>query len=247
VEEKMNHEPNIYGVDGDARKGAAAYTPLALALYDLAVLGFSNSFVWQCSSHVLLDFYNEHISDHHLDIGVGTGYFLDRCRFPSTAPKIALFDLNPHSLAKSAKRLRRYNPSCYMGNALQPIDIGRSGFDSISLNYLLHCLPGNLASKSIVFEHVKPLLREDGVIFGSTILGEGVRHNRLAKQLIKIYNVKGIFSNLSDRQSDLESGLKAHFDEPTIHIAGCVALFSARKRMARTVTGACRIPRNSLP
>ena len=118
--------------------------------------------------------------------------------------------------------------------------ISISGFDSISLNYLLHCLPGNLASKSIVFEHVKPLLRDGGVIFGSTILGEGVRHNPLAKQLMKIYNAKGIFSNLSDRQSDLEAGLKAHFDEHTIHIAGCVALFSARKRMARTVTGDCR-------
>jgi len=103
-------------------------------------------------------FYNQHISDKHLDIGVGTGYFLNRRRFPSTTLKIVFFDLNPHSLAKSAKRLRRYNPSCYMGNALQRIDIGMSGLDSISLNYLLHCLPGNLASKSIVFEHVKPLL-----------------------------------------------------------------------------------------
>jgi SAM-dependent methyltransferase len=237
---RMNHEPNIYGTDGDASKGAAVYTPLALALYDLAVLRISNSFVWECDSHVLLDFYNQHISDKHLDIGVGTGYFLDKCRFPSTAPTIALFDLNPHSLARSAKRLRRYNPSCYLGNALQRIDISMSGFDSISLNYLLHCLPGNLASKSIVFEHVKPLLRDGGVIFGSTILGEGVRHNPLAKKLMKIYNAKGIFSNLSDRRSDLESGLKAHFDEHTIHIAGCVALFSARRRMARTVTGDCR-------
>jgi len=124
-----------------------------------------------------------------------------------------------------------------LGNALQRIDISMSGFDSISLNYLLHCLPGNLASKSIVFEHVKPLLRDGGVIFGSTILGEGVRHNPLAKQLIKIYNATGVFSNLSDRQSDLEAGLKAHFDEPTIHIAGCVALFSARKRIAPAAVG----------
>ena len=240
VARKMNDEPNICGADEDARKGAAAYTPLALALYDLAVLRLSNSFVWQCPSHVLLDFYNQHISDKHLDIGVGTGYFLDRCRFPSSVPKVALFDLNPHSLAKSARRLRRYNPSCYLGNALQRIDIGMSGFGSISLNYLLHCLPGNLASKSIVFEHVKPLLRDGGVVFGSTILGEGVRHNLLAKQLMKTYNAKGIFSNLSDRQSDLEAGLKAHFDEHTMHIAGSVALFSARKRMARTATGDCR-------
>jgi len=234
VAEKMNHDVNIYEADGDTRKGAAVYTPLALALYDLAVLGLSNSFVWQCSSRLILDFYNQHISDKHLDIGVGTGYFLDKCRFPSTTPKIALFDLNPHSLAKSAKRLRRYNPSCYIGNALQRIDIGMSGFGSISLTYLLHCLPGNLASKSIVFEHVKPLLRDGGVIFGSTILGEGVRHNPLAKQLMKIYNAKGIFSNLSDQQSDLEAGLKAHFDQHAIHIVGCVALFSARKGLGES-------------
>jgi hypothetical protein len=235
VAEKMNHEVNIYGNDGDARKGAAVYTPAALALYDLAVLRFSNSFVWQCPSQRLLDLYNQHISDNHLDIGVGTGYFLDKCRFPSATPKIALFDLNPNSLAKSAKRLRRYNPSCYIGNVLDPIDIGMSGFGSISLNYLLHCLPGNLATKSIVFESVKPLLRDGGVIFGSTILGEGVRHNPLAKQLLKIYNAKGIFSNLSDRQSDLEAGLNAHFDEHTIHTVGSVALFIARKRKARSV------------
>ena len=225
----MNHEFNIHGVDGDARKGAAAYTPFTLALYDLAVLRLSNSLVWQCPSHVLLDFYNLHISDSHLDIGVGTGYFLDRCRFPSSAPKIALLDLNPHSLAKAAKRLRRYNPSCYIGNVLQGIDVGTSRFDSISLSYVLHCLPGNLASKSVVFSHVKSLLRDGGVIFGSTILGEGVRHNPLARQLMKLYNAKGIFSNLSDRQSDLEAGLKAYFKEHTIHVAGCVALFSAGK------------------
>lgn len=229
----MNHEPNIDRAEAATRRAVAVYTPLTLALYDLAVLRFSNSFVWQCSSRVLLNFYNEHVSDRHLDIGVGTGYFLDRCRFPSTQPKIALFDLNPHSLAKSAKRLRRYNPSCYVGNALQRIDISMSEFGSISLNYLLHCLPGNLATKSIVLEHVKPLLRDGGVVFGSTILGEGVRHNALAKQLMKSYNAKGIFSNWSDRQSDLEAGLKAHFDEHAIRIAGCVALFSARRPIIR--------------
>lgn len=225
---------HIGGTDRDAREAVAVYTPLTLAFYDLAVLRFSNSFVWQCPSHVLLDFYNQHISDKHLDIGVGTGYFLDKCRFPTTAPKIALFDLNPHSLAKSARRLHRYNPTCYTGNVLQRIDIGITELDSISLNYLLHCLPGNLASKSVVFEKVKPLLSDGGVIFGSTILGEGVRHNPLARQLMKIYNARGIFSNWSDRQSDLDAGLKAHFAEHTIHIEGCVALFSARKGLGES-------------
>jgi hypothetical protein len=224
-----SEQPPPLRTDEDAAKGAAVYTPSALALYDLFVLGFSNSFVWQCSSQSILDFYNEHISDRHLDIGVGTGYFLDKCRFPSATPTLALLDLNPNSLARTARRLRRYAPSCHTGNVLSPIDIGLSGFNSIGLNYLLHCLPGNLDSKSIVFGNVGPLLKEEGVVFGSTILGNAVQQNYLARKLMKTYNAKGIFSNVSDRQQDLEAGLRAHFTEYTIRMEGCVALFSARK------------------
>ena len=214
--------------DEDAARGAAAYTPATLALYDLFVLGFSNSMVWQCPSSGILEFYNQHISNRHLDIGVGTGYFLDKCRFPSNAPTLALLDLSPHSLSTTAKRLRRYDPSCHVGNVLRPIDIGMSGFESVGLNYLMHCLPGNLRSKSMVFDHVKPLLKKGGVVFGSTILGKDVPHNFLARQLLKGYNAKGLFSNLADSLQDLESGLKASFSESTIRIEGCVALFSAR-------------------
>lgn len=220
---------HMHATDNDAAKGAAAYTPFSLAFYDLAVLGLSNSFIWQCPTRLILDFYNEHISDKHLDVGVGTGYFLDRCQFPSTAPTVALLDLNPNSLAATAKRLRRYAPASHLGNVLEPINIGSSGFGSIGLNYLLHCVPGNLESKSIVFGHLKPLLKEGGVVFGSTILGRDVPHNFLARKLMGIYNTKGIFSNLSDCPQDLEAGLKAHFREYTIRVEGCVALFSARK------------------
>src|SRR6266481_1373959 len=105
-----------------------------------------------------------------------------------------------------------------------------ASFDSIGLNYLLHCVPGDLGSKSIVFEHVKPLLKGGGVVFGSTILGKAVQQNSLAKKMMEAYNAKGIFSNLSDRQQDLETELKAHFAEYTIRMEGCVALFSARKQ-----------------
>ncbi len=226
-----NQEPDVRSIDadGDARRGAAAYTPAALALYDLAVLGFSNSFVWKCPSHLILEFYNQHVSGKHLDIGVGTGYFLDRCRFPSNHPKVALFDLNPNSLAKAADSLRRFSPSCHLGNALKPIDIGSSGFDSVGLNYLLHCLPGTLVNKSAVFGHVADLLASGGAIFGTTILGKDVRHTFLARNLMKIYNAKGIFSNLSDRRQDLEAGLKKHFREYSVRIEGSVALFSGRK------------------
>jgi ubiquinone/menaquinone biosynthesis C-methylase UbiE len=214
----------------DTAKGAAAYTRTSLAIYDLFVLGFSNSFAWNCPSCVILDFYNRHVSDQHLDVGVGTGYFLDRCRFPVEKPAIALLDLNQNSLAATAKRLRRYQPSCHNADVLQPIDAGNSEFTSIGMNYLLHCLPGDLSTKSAAFSNLKPLLRSGGVIFGATILGKGVNQNLPARTLSGLYNRKGIFSNREDTLPDLEAGLREHFVDTAVRVQGCVALFSGRKR-----------------
>lgn len=63
------HQP-----DAAAAAGAAVYSKPLLSGYDLWVLGFSNTFVWRCPTRLLLEFYNEHISGNHLDVGVGTGY-----------------------------------------------------------------------------------------------------------------------------------------------------------------------------
>jgi hypothetical protein len=71
-----------------AAAGAAIYSKLFLSVYDFYVLGFSNSFVWQCPSRLILAFYNEHISGKQLDVGVGTGYFLDKCQFPVPIPRL---------------------------------------------------------------------------------------------------------------------------------------------------------------
>lgn len=209
--------------------GAAIYNKPVLSIYDLYVLGFSNTFVWQCPSRLTLDFYNENISGKHLDMGVGTGYFLDKCKFPTPNPTIALADLNANSLQTTAKRLQRYNPTTYIVNALEPFRIETAGFDSIAINYLLHCLPGNLLDKGAVFRNLKPLLNPNGgVIFGSTILGQGTRQNLLAKTLMRVYNSKGIFGNMDDNAADLENVLQDNFREYTIGFVGCVAFFVGR-------------------
>lgn len=68
--------------------GQAVYTKRTLALYDILVLGISNRLIWKCPTARLVDHYNTHLTANHLDVGVGTGYFLDRCRFPSATPQI---------------------------------------------------------------------------------------------------------------------------------------------------------------
>ena len=62
--------------------GQAVYTRRTLLAYDFVVLGLSNRFVWKCPTWQLEAHYNWHVSANHLDVGVGTGYFPDRCRFP---------------------------------------------------------------------------------------------------------------------------------------------------------------------
>jgi ubiquinone/menaquinone biosynthesis C-methylase UbiE len=210
-----------------ATAGAAVYTEAVLAAYDFYVLGFSNTFVWQCPSPRILDFYNEHVSNRHLDVGVGTAYFLNTCSFPTPTPKLALLDLNPNSLQVASRRVRRYAPTVHLANVLEPIALEPASFDSISLTYLLHCLPRNFASKGIVFQHLKPLLSEHGVLFGTTILGQGVQHNLLAKVHLKFYNSRKIFSNTHDSLEDLEGILEKHFQKYTLKVIGCVAFFAA--------------------
>src|SRR5882672_6298364 len=219
--------------EADVAKGAAVYSRAALMAYDAFVLGFSNSLAWRCPSRVLVEFYNQNVSADHLDIGVGTGYFLDRCKFPVASPRLTLVDLNPNCLRVTEKRLRRNHPSydlagCHLANVLEPGELGEAMFSSIGVNYLLHCLPGTMTTKSAVFANLRPWLRPDGVLFGATILGSGVNHGFLARKLMDIYNAKGIFSNRSDSMEGLQNELEKHFEESSVRVVGSVALFTAR-------------------
>ncbi|MEH1841106.1 MAG: methyltransferase [Nostoc sp.] len=209
----------------DTTSGAAIYNKSLLTTYDFFVLGLSNTFFWRCPTQLILDFYNQNISAKHLDVGVGTGYFLDNCKFPHSNPIITLVDLNPNSLEYTAQRIHRYNPTTLLADIFQPLP-SELTFDSIGLNYLLHCLPGNsILNKAVVFRNLNNSLNNGGVIFGTTILGKGVLHNFFARQLMRTYNAKGIFGNINDTHEDLETILKEYFRTYNIRIIGCVAFF----------------------
>jgi ubiquinone/menaquinone biosynthesis C-methylase UbiE len=207
--------------------GQAVYSPLVLSVYDVFVLGFSNHLLWRCPTAELRALYDRNVSAHHLDIGVGTGYFLDRARWPVPSPAITLLDLNANSLAAAARRIERYSPKTATADALQPLpDLGR--FDSMGLCYLLHCLPGAIPSKAAVFDNIRPLLAPGARVFGATILQGSVPRSWAAQRLMDTYNSKGIFSNRSDRVEDLEAALASRFKDVRVGLKGAVALFEAR-------------------
>lgn len=208
--------------------GQAVYSQGTLKVYDWVVLGISNRFIWKCPTPGLAAHYNQHLSANHLDVGVGTGYFLDRCRFPTAQPRVALMDLNPEALAFTARRIARYKPETYRRNVLEPIAFEAQRFDSVGVNYLLHCIPGSIDTKAVAFDHLKSLMNPNAVLFGSTLLQAGVQRSGMAKRLMAIYNKKGIFANEHDDLPGLERALRSRFRDVTVKVVGCGALFSGR-------------------
>jgi SAM-dependent methyltransferase len=210
----------------DSAAGAAVYSPLTLALYDAWVLGLSNRYAWRCpTNEVLLPFFRRQVGARHLDIGVGTGYYLAKADLPPTTD-ITLLDLNPSSLAAAKRRIGRANVRTIQHDIMTPIP-GAERFDSISLFYLLHCLPGPLDAKAAILGHLKHNLQPDGVLFGATILGDEAPHNAFGRKLMKVYNSKGIFGNRGDSQAGFEVHLRAHFGSVQVRREGCVLMFSA--------------------
>lgn len=212
------------------KDGQAIYSRSVLSIYDLWVLGISNSFIWKCPTKFILDYFNVHVSSNHLDVGVGTGYYLDKGKFPELSPRVGLMDLNSNSLNESAKRISRYQPEKYRVNVLDEIRLDIEPYDSVSLNYLFHCLPGKLEEKLKVLDNLAPYVKRNGVVFGSTIVSNAANTSSLAKKLMSIYNRKGIFSNSTDTSEALENYLTTNYDEFEIMKQGCVVLFSAKGR-----------------
>ena len=213
-----------------------AYTKLGLRLYDPLIVNVIAPHVWGCSPEVLVDHYREHVTSNHADIGVGTGYFLDRCGFDSNNPRLALIDLQPNCLAYTARRLSRYQPRTYLRDVMRPIDqIDGGPFDSIALGGIIHCLPGNLTHKAKVFDRIAPLAKPGTRIFGYTLVYDGVQDRIRRVVVAPLLNGLRVIDNKNDHLGDLRRELNTRFVNCQIDLVGCMALFAA------TVPGPTRL------
>jgi SAM-dependent methyltransferase len=210
--------------------GHAFYTRRSLKVYDKAILGWFSRVAWRCPAHHVVAHYDRHVSANHLDVGVGTGYFLDHCRFPA-APgelRLALADISTASLDVASARLGRFDPEILEANVLEPIVYTGPRFDSIGLNYLLHCLPGPMSAKAKALDHLTELANPGATVFGATLLHDGVERNWYARKIMDHNNKRGIFSNSNDGLAELRSVLTDRLVDSTVEIVGCVGLFAGR-------------------
>lgn len=113
-------------------EGQQVYTPSFLRFYDLIVLHIISTWFWRCPPQNMIDLYNKNVSGNHLDIGVGTGYLLQKAKFPIEKPTISVMDLNPNTLIKSRRRLSNIAGQfkAYRANILEPIHITENSIQS---------------------------------------------------------------------------------------------------------------------
>jgi SAM-dependent methyltransferase len=207
--------------------GQQHYTPGFLKVYDPLVLGFFSRIIWRCPNGRLVDHYNRHLGRRHLDVGPGTGYFLNRARLP-TGAQISLLDPNPNVLAHASRRLAHLAPSVVEADIRQPL-AGDQRFDSVALNYVLHCLPGPMSSRTAVISNIAAILEPNGILFGATVLGSPGLHTPLSILALRDNNRRGIFDNLFDTEDGLREILASAFETIDLEIVGAVAIFSARR------------------
>lgn len=215
----------------DVKAGQATYTRSFLSIYDLLVLWFSNNYIWKCPTANMLEMYEQQLSTHHLDVGVGTGYFLLHADKLRQCQRLALLDVNSNSLKLSEQKLRRKRAiiaDTITANILGDVPEIPCQFKSVGINYLLHCLPGRIDEKlPRIIENLKPSMAEGCTLFGSTILVGGVEHTATAKRLLQIYNKRGIFSNQEDTLARLDGSLGASTKRHNVRVIGGVCLFWA--------------------
>jgi len=212
---------------GQRHVADVAYTKRRLNVYDLVLQVISPAF-WGCSASRVVRFYDEHVSGNHLEVGVGTGYFLDHCRFPAARGRLVLMDSNPDPIEYASVRLRRYAPEKLQANVMRPIPFDGERFDSIGINHVIHCLPGTMREKGVAFQNLKALMKEGAVLFGATVLGQGVDHNLLGAKWLEHFNQRGVLDNLRDNSADLRDVLREHFATSSVEVVGRTALFAAR-------------------
>jgi ubiquinone/menaquinone biosynthesis C-methylase UbiE len=205
------------------------FNKLSLFFYDFILYGIISKYAWGCSIQRLDAHYRKYAGSNHLEVGVGTGYLLNRVMFKSTQPRLALMDLSQACLEKTKRKVSRYAPEIYVQNILEPIQQTIPVFDSISINYVMHCIPGSFKEKSVAFTHLKTLLSGNGVLFGTTVLSEGVSKNILAKLAMWMLNVLGVFNNRKDNTYDLEAYLKNNFQVLEFEVIGVTAVFAVKQ------------------
>jgi SAM-dependent methyltransferase len=170
--------------------------------------------------------YRQHVRNHHLDVGPGTGYFIEHSGLPDGS-QVTILDPNATVLDHASRHLQRLDVTAVEADALKPLPVG-GPFDSAALHLVIHCLPGPLSRKALAVSNVAAVLAPTGVLFGASVLGSSGHHTRAARGMLAAFNRQGGFDNLADSEEGLRGILEASFEHVELETIGSIAVFAAR-------------------
>jgi SAM-dependent methyltransferase len=211
--------------DDPSYKGQRGYNRLLLAIYDPWVLGFMARAVWHCPIPPFVERYRRLLGRRHLDVGPGTGYFLEKAA-PPDGTEITLLDPNPNVLAHASRRLAAMHPATIQADVMKSLPV-EGPFESAALSFVLHCLRGPQSNKAVAIRNIADVLTPDGVLFGGTVLGLGERHAPQARAVLRAFNWQGDFDNLGDTAEGLRRILEESFETVEVDVVGSTANFTA--------------------
>lgn len=216
----------------DSRPNPSVYSSRVLKyLYTPLIIGFSHRWAWGVPNSELRSLYRADIGAPHVEIGPGNAHWL-RKQGPR---QVHLIDITRDPLRVSNARLekRGWQVFPHQQSATDPWPLEDASVQSVGVSMILHCLPGeNLFDKRPLITQAHRVLKEDGCLFGATVLGEAdpAPVSRLGKRVRDTYNNSdNVFSNRGDTAEDLHRVLESVFGtgRVTVRVFGATALFRA--------------------
>jgi ubiquinone/menaquinone biosynthesis C-methylase UbiE len=212
-------------------KGQSGYNAAMLSIYDVWVLKFMTKAVWKVPVAQGVDRYRQHMGHRHLDVGPGTGYFIEKPD-PPRDTEITLLDPNQTVLRHVAKRLEERHPITVEADVMKPLPVD-GPFDSAALSFVLHCLRGPEGNKAVAVRNIADVLSPEGVLFGGTVLGLQGNHTKPARAFLRAANKQGGFDNVDDTAEGLRRILEMSFSAVDVDVVGSAALFTAARPRSR--------------
>ncbi|KAJ8602047.1 hypothetical protein CTAYLR_002759 [Chrysophaeum taylorii] len=222
-------------------KTNSALLPVVLRGYDLAVAHGVSRFLWRCPATVHIAQYNKLARGRHLEIGPGSAFYLVTSEATRNIKNATLVDLAEEPLAFAKSRLEGFveDVETLVADVTRPLP-SDSIFDSVALNHVLHCVPGNMSRKlGGILSNLAPVMSPDAVLFGSTVLARThPGHTRASAIFVDWLNSRGIFHNADDTLDAVHHTLGAHFRTVDVRHIGAEAVFAARDPQATAAAAA---------
>ena len=197
--------------------------------YDHIVNRINCLYAWKCSENYIINHYRSNISSYHLEIGPGTGYFLKRhnLRKNLSIQQLTLLDINENILDYSKKHLKNdydHDIQTLHYDIFSKKIPEHIKFNSVGINYVLHCIPGNLQHNIDIL--INNLGNNGYNLFGATVICDPLYMNPIAEYELMLLNSLGIFNNRNDTYDQFNEYLINNNIRHNIVKRGYVTIFN---------------------